>query len=204
MQMPFILILAAGGSTRMRGGDKLLEPVEGEPLLRRLARLAVETGCPVLVAHDPARAARAAVLEGLALRIVAVPDAAVGMSASLRAGVRAAMDLTNVPDAGLMILPADMPDIALEDLAGIAAAFRAAPDRIWRGVAATGQQGHPAIFPADLWPALLASSGDQGGIAVLRASAERIAPFALPGLAAVTDLDTPEDWVDWRARNPGR
>jgi CTP:molybdopterin cytidylyltransferase MocA len=204
MQMPLILILAAGGSTRMRGADKLMEPVEGEPLLRRLARQAVQTGCPVLVAHDPARATRAAALEGLALRVVPVPDAAQGMSASLRAGVRAAMERTNAPEAGLMILPADMPEITLDDLAGITAAFRAAPDRILRGVAETGQQGHPAIFPADLWPALLATSGDQGGIAVLRAHPDRIMPFGLPGFAAVTDLDTPEDWAVWRARNPGR
>ena len=32
-----ILILAAGQSSRMRGRDKLLEPVDGVPKLRRLA-----------------------------------------------------------------------------------------------------------------------------------------------------------------------
>ena len=32
-----LVLLGAGGSTRMRGGDKLLEPVEGAPLIRRQA-----------------------------------------------------------------------------------------------------------------------------------------------------------------------
>ena len=35
-----ILLLAAGSSSRMRGGDKLIEPVAGEPLLTRIARAA--------------------------------------------------------------------------------------------------------------------------------------------------------------------
>ena len=41
----FILIPAAGGSTRMRGRDKLLEDVGGTPLLARQVRVALSTGC---------------------------------------------------------------------------------------------------------------------------------------------------------------
>ncbi len=39
-----ILILAAGASTRMRGRDKLMEPVEGRPLIRRQAEMARAAG----------------------------------------------------------------------------------------------------------------------------------------------------------------
>lgn len=192
-----ILILAAGASTRMRGADKLLQDVDGEPILRRQARIAGETGCTVIVTLPVDRPARSAALAGLHLRQVLVPDAATGMSASLRRGIAA---LVPTPQGGVMILPADMPGFATADLAAMIAAFDAAPDRMWRGMAANGQPGHPAIFPADLWPALAAATGDQGGIGVIRAHPGRVSLFALRGDAAITDLDTPEDWAAWRSR----
>lgn len=195
-----VLILAAGASSRMRGEDKLLQPVGAETLLRRTARVAAATGCPVLVSLPPDRPARAAALEGLAVRPLPVADAASGMSASLRAGVAAARLMVTQSVAGLMILPADMPEFTTAALAGMIAAFREEPDLIWRGVAENGQQGHPAIFPRDLWPDLAKVEGDQGGIGLIRAHPGRVMPYALPGAMASTDLDTPEDWAAWRAR----
>jgi len=44
-----ILILAAGASSRMRGTDKLLEQVGGQPLIAHVAAVALATGCPVSV-----------------------------------------------------------------------------------------------------------------------------------------------------------
>ncbi|WP_370741664.1 NTP transferase domain-containing protein, partial [Pseudooceanicola lipolyticus] len=46
-----ILLLAAGQSARMRGRDKLMERVEGRPLIRRQADIArAATSGPVIVA----------------------------------------------------------------------------------------------------------------------------------------------------------
>lgn len=45
-----ILILAAGASRRMCGQDKLLQVVDGMPLLRRQVLMAQATGHPVCVA----------------------------------------------------------------------------------------------------------------------------------------------------------
>ncbi|PZQ99668.1 MAG: CTP--molybdopterin cytidylyltransferase [Cereibacter sphaeroides] len=197
MTRPAILIPAAGGSSRMRGGDKLMELVEGEPMIRRQARIAAETGCPVFVTLAPDRPLREAALAGLDLLKVAVPDATTGMSASLRRGVATASALPDCP--GVMILPADMPEFTTDILSAMSEAFLAQPDRILRG-ASGDQPGHPAIFPADLWPELLQISGDQGGISVIRAHPERVVLIALPDRVAITDLDTPEDWAAWRSR----
>ncbi len=183
----------------MRGADKLLEDVDGEPMLRRQARIACKTGCPVLVALPPDRPARLAALTGLDVQTVAVPDAAVGMSASMRRGVAAISAHPGADVTGLMILPADMPGFTANDLSAMIRAFDMQPENIWRGAAQSGQPGHPAIFPPDLWPALAAVTGDQGGIGVIRVNPDRISLFPFPGTAAVTDLDTPEDWVAWRA-----
>ena len=108
---PEILILAAGSSSRMRGADKLLEEIEGDPLLTRSARVALATGCPVTVTLPPDRPARLAALQGLAVTPIIVTDAARGMAASLIAGLRALPAASPV----LMVL-ADLPDLTTEDL----------------------------------------------------------------------------------------
>jgi CTP:molybdopterin cytidylyltransferase MocA len=99
-----------------------------------------------------------------------------------------------------MILPADMPELTAEALTTVIASFEAVPDRIVRARSASGQPGHPAIFPRSLWPELSAISGDTGGVSVIRAHPERVTFVNLPGDMATLDLDTPEEWQAWRAR----
>lgn len=194
-----ILILAAGASSRMRGTDKLTQTVEGQPLLRRVAEVALATGSAVTVTLPPDAAARKAALDGLNLKTVSVPDAAQGMSRSIIRGIQV-LDPVAGPQDGLMILPADMPAFTTPALSGMIAAFRADPTRILRGGTADGHPGHPAIFPRDLWPALAKVTGDEGGRSVLQQEKGRVRMIPLPGPMAVLDLDTPEDWAAWRAR----
>ncbi len=193
-----VLLLGAGSSSRMRGADKLLQQVDGEPVLRRQARAAQAATPLVLVALPAADTARRAALDGLGVTCVAVPDAAEGMAASIRAGVGALPRET----PGVAILPADMPDITADDLATVLAAFAADPDRILRGAASDGRAGHPVVFPARLFGRLMALGGDAGAREVLRAEEVRLCP--LPAEHALTDLDTPEDWAAWRAARQAR
>ncbi len=193
-----ILLLAAGSSSRMRGADKMLEPVAGEPVLRRQARTALGAAGPVLVAVPPGRPPRMQALEGLDVIRVEVADADAGMAASIRAGVAALP--THV--SGVAILPADMPEITGDDLRLIGAAFcKAGMTQIVRATAQDGKPGHPVVFPMRLFPALLALRGDMGARPVL--DGEDIVNVPLPAQHALTDLDTPEDWAAWRARQSG-
>jgi molybdenum cofactor cytidylyltransferase len=192
-----VLILAAGASSRMRGADKLVQPVGPLPLLRHIAGLALATGSPVTVTLPPGAEARAAALAGLDLRILRVPDAAQGMSRSLEAGV-AALAPEAGPDDGLMILPADMPAFTTSALSDLIARFLFDPGLILRGGTGDGRAGHPVIFPRDLWPALAALSGDEGGRSVLLQQKGRVRVIPLPGPMAILDLDTPEDWAAWQ------
>lgn len=191
MTLPLILILAAGAATRMRGGDKLLEPVAGQPQLARIAGAALATGAPVRVALPPDRPARNAALIGLAVQRVPVADAAEGMAASIRAGLAGWQ-------GAVMILPADMPELTAPMLRQMIAAHQVTPEAILRG-ASGDAPGHPVIFPADLLPALRQLHGDAGARSVIAGAASRLRLIALPGRAALTDLDTPEDWAAWRA-----
>ncbi len=177
----------------MRGGDKLLERVDGQPQIARVVAAAVATGLPVLVALDPARPARISALEGLAFQSVPVPDAASGMAASLRRGLAVA------PPGAVLVHLADLPDIGTEDLNRMITEHHVTPDLILRATDDSGRPGHPVLFPGWARPALADITGDRGARDLLQAEAGRQRSVALPGLRATTDLDTPEDWAEWRA-----
>lgn len=186
-------ILAAGSAARMRGADKLLEPVAGEPVLRRLARAAAAAGGPVAVTLRDPDPLRAAALAGLAVTLLPVPDAAEGMAASVRAATRWAAGLGA---GGLMLCPADLPELGPADFAALAAAFDPAGPPL-RATDSAGAPGHPVLVPARLFPALAAVAGEAGARAVLAAHPPR--PVPRPHRGPTLDLDTPEAWASWRA-----
>ncbi|WP_407493568.1 NTP transferase domain-containing protein [Pseudooceanicola sp. MF1-13] len=187
-----ILLLAAGASSRMRGGDKLMEQVDSAPLIATMARRALPVA-PTVIAVPSLTHPRAAALAALGVTLIPVPDADQGMSASIRAGIAA------LPaDSAAMILPADMPEITTRDLITMAQAFAEAPDQIHRATTADGTPGHPVIFPAHMLKDLAKLTGDQGARTLLKTAP--ITKVPLPGSHATTDLDTPEAWAAWRSR----
>lgn len=180
----------------MRGADKLLEPVDGQPLLRRQAVIAQSLGWPVHVALPPRPHPRYAVLEDLDLALLPVDSASEGMGGTLRGAIEALPEKTG----SVLLLLADLPDITGEDLARIAAAQDAHPEAaILRGATSAGAPGHPILFRTETHPAFAKLSGDDGGKAVIAAFSDRVHLVPLPDDRARSDLDTPEDWQRWRA-----
>lgn len=195
MSRTHILILAAGASSRMAPLDKLTETIDGEPLLHRTVRMALATGATVTVVLPPDRPDREAALAGLDARTVVAEDARLGMSASLRAGLKAVGDSSEA----IMILPADMAALTTDDLTQLIAMADLTPGQILRGTAMDGREGHPVVFPATLIPALRAMTGDEGGRSVLKDNRHLVRLVPLPADNALLDLDTPEDWAAFRA-----
>ncbi|MEY8838401.1 NTP transferase domain-containing protein [Cribrihabitans sp. XS_ASV171] len=189
-----IILLAAGRSSRMGGADKLLQDIDGVPLLRRAALIALGAG-PVRVAVPPLPHPRYAALAGLEVGIVPVPDADEGMNASLR---RAIADLPRDTQAAMVLL-ADLPDLTTEDLTTVMHAVDpGSATRIWRGATEEGAPGHPVVFHSALFPELLALEGDSGAQSVVTRNADAMQLINLPGQRARLDLDTPEAWANWR------
>lgn len=191
---PLIAIPAAGASKRMRGTDKLLEPIGGVALLRRQALAALTTGCPVVVTIPGGDTARAKALEGLALQIERVPDPTLGMSVSLR---QAAHLLA--PGQSLGILLPDVPGIETAEIAAILAAFRKTGEaRVTRACdAETQTPGTPLFLPHDIALRLRTLENEDSGRAILKGTEIHLVPF--PDDRAIRDLDTPEAWAEWRA-----
>lgn len=188
-----ILILAAGESRRMRGRDKLAEPVGGVALLRRQALAALTLGEPVFVALPGPGHDRAQHIADLDVTPLIVPEAAEGLAGTLRGAV------AQLPEcAAFLVVLADLPLIGEGEMRAVIARRGAAPEaRIWRGTTEDGRPGHPILFDARLRPEFTAISGDTGGEAIVRA--HPVATVVLPGDAARRDLDTPEDWDAFRA-----
>lgn len=190
-----ILILAAGQSRRMRGADKMLELVDGEPLIHRQARIALATGLPVWVTLPPDQPLRAAAVAGLPVTAVVVERAGLGISQSIIAGNAA------IPaDHGILLWLADLPEVETADLQQVIAAARTSPSAIVRATTKDGNPGHPVFIPAFRRVELIRLSGDDGAREMLRRHAAETVFVRLPGDRALTDLDTPEDWAIWRAR----
>ncbi|AHD01028.1 nucleotidyltransferase family protein [Leisingera methylohalidivorans] len=187
-----ILLLAAGASSRMEGRDKLMEDVDGLPLLALMCRRAALTGLPVFVTLPSSTHPRAAAI-GSAIP-VPVPGADEGMAASIRCGVAALP-----PEAeAVMLLPADMPEVETQDMLHLAAHFPGDGNPVLRATSEDGTQGHPVLFPRRCFAALKTLSGDQGARSILTSEPLQMVP--LPENHALTDLDTPADWAEWRSR----
>ncbi|WP_371153489.1 NTP transferase domain-containing protein [Jannaschia sp. 2305UL9-9] len=189
---PAIVILAAGASSRMRGDDKLLQPVAGTPLILRVVRMACAACADVTVVLPKGDTSRRAWLGDTPARLIEVE--AREMSASLRAGVAAC-----TADA-MMVVLADMPEVTGDDLWTLITAWRNSTAGILRATGADGTPGQPVIFARSLFAALQDLTGDEGARRLLRD--HEVTHVPLPARDALTDLDTPEDWADWRAANP--
>ena len=178
----------------MRGGDKLLETVEGQPLLRRQAIAATATGCAVVVTLPPGASARRACLEDVPVALLDVPDHAEGMAASLR---RAAALL--VAGQAMAVLLPDVPGITAGDVIDVLERFRSlGGERVVRGGSASSDSpGTPLFLPHRVALRFLDLKGDDGGRQAIAGEALEIIRFADD--RAVRDLDTPEDWAAWRA-----
>jgi molybdenum cofactor cytidylyltransferase len=190
-----ILILAAGQSRRMRGADKMLELVAGDVLIRHQVLKAISTGLPVWVALPPDRPLRGLALQGLDATRIEVADAALGLSYSIKAG-NAAVPL----DYALILWLADLPEIETSDLQMLVHAANAAQDRIVRATTDAGKPGHPVLIPAAFRAELNELTGDNGARKMLNRRQDSTVFVPLPGNRALTDLDTPEDWAQWRSR----
>ncbi len=173
---PLLAILGAGRATRF-GADKLGAMLAGKPLALHALAAAQATGLPLVwIAGDPSPTYLPADLE-----ILNNPDAATGLATSVGFAAGIAHD-RGYP--ALLIHLADMPCVGAALLARLAASLAPAAC-----AHPGGRPGVPALFPARLYPDLIAVSGDRGAGPLLA---------QLPGLtllhpdaAELLDVDTP-------------
>ena len=179
------VILAAGNASRF-GGNKLLAEYRGKALIRWACE-AVPTDRvgPVCVVTQYADAASVAVEYGFAVIRNEHPE--LGISRSVALGTSALMDRCK----GILFLTADQPLLRRKTVAALADRFSRDPTRIVVPTAG-GRRGSPCVFPATLFPELLALAGDRGGSQVIRKRPELVTEVSVPE-EELADVDTLED-----------
>jgi molybdenum cofactor cytidylyltransferase len=181
-----VIVLAAGSSQRL-GQAKALIEVEGETLVHRALRLALDTqpdDCIVVSGTDEARVANA--VSDLACRNVICADARLGLAASLKCGLLA---LDPSCQAALIVLT-DQPRISSAHLRLLCSRWYMQPEfAIASGYADT--LGVPAMLPRTWFSPLMENDSDQGARDLLRARPDQVQVVPAPELGF--DIDTPGD-----------
>lgn len=171
------VILAAGASRRL-GNPKQLVLINGERLLERAVRVAVEAGCKPLVILGFQAAEIAAQCSLRNAEIILNPDWEQGMGTSIRAGIQAAQG-----SGAAIVMTCDQPAVTAHHLKALIAAA-ANGEIVASGYA--GRPGVPAYFPESCFPPLLELNEDTGARDLLRDART----VNLPN--GQMDVDTPE------------
>jgi molybdenum cofactor cytidylyltransferase len=173
----------------MGGGNKLLLPVGGVPLVRRVARVLLRAGLrPVVVVAGAGADALGDALKGLPVRLVENPRHPEGMGTSVSAGVAA----LGPEVAAVAVTVADLPRLRERDVRSVAEALAGSE----RGIAVPvweGRRGHPVFFDLGRYRELLEGlEGDEGARGILRARPADVLEVAVTHPGGFEDLDTPE------------
>lgn len=183
------VILAAGLSRRMGRENKLLLPLEGEPLLRRMVRSALDSVCRkvmVVIGHE-AEAVRHA-LHGLDVEFVLNPDYREGLGASVRHAALAVPD-----DAPVIMCLGDMPRVGAGVLDKLIAAYDPDAGVLACQAAFEGKRGNPVLFGPELLPELRCLRGDEGARSLLGRHADAVVQVEVGDPGVLFDIDTPLD-----------
>jgi len=184
-----VLLLAAGRSTRMRGTNKLLLDIAGEPLLRRSARLWMDGGHDVLVVTGADDRAPRAALAGLPVRFCMNPAAIDGQQGSVMAG----LDAAGLERRALAIALADQPLLAGEDIAALVDALDGAGGGRIVVPRHDGRRGNPVLLPVGIAQRLRDDPALGPPRRFIDAHPDLVLWMDTDHARYTTDLDTPED-----------
>ena len=192
-----VVILAAGTSTRMAGKHKLTLPLhDGRTVLEHTVEQAAGWHpAQLVVVMQPDISGLPASVAGPPVEVVPNPDYSGGMSTSLRLGVAS---LRQDVEAALILL-GDQPLVEGAIIEALVEAYNRDAKAIT--IPVYGDiPGPPTLFRREVFPELLASTGDEGGRPVVRRDPRRVARVVLPGGAMPPDIDTPEDYNQYLSK----
>jgi molybdenum cofactor cytidylyltransferase len=196
---PVAAVVLAAGESRRFGAPKQLATVDGEAMVVRATRRALESGAQQVLVITGAYADQVqAVLEplrrqaGARLRLVVNEEWATGQSSSLRVAVEALeAEAGGSGFEALLCLPVDQPWLESALLRRLVQAWRAGA-----ALAAPSVEGElrgaPALFDRSFFAALREVEGDKGGRDLLRRHAEQLVALPVDALT-LADIDTPAD-----------
>lgn len=195
---PGLVLLAAGGSTRL-GAPKQLLPYGGIPLLRHATLQALESPCrPIVVVlgHEASRLARE--IADLPVMVTTNSRWASGMASSIQTGLDRLLAVQPAVD-GVVLALCDQPMVTGELLAELVRAARTS-GRSMAACAYGDGCGVPAFFDRSRFDELQSLGGDTGAKSLLRTHAAAVALVPFPG--GTLDVDSRADYARLLASQP--
>ena len=184
-----ILLLAAGQSSRMGGPNKLLIPIDGVPMVARVAtRLLASRARPVVAVIGKDAEAVEAALGKLPVEQVRNPDFAQGLSSSLKRGIAALPEDVE----GVVVCLGDMPLVTGRHIERLIAAFNPLEGRAIVVPTRRGKRGNPVLWARRFFPEIGALAGDVGARHLIGEYAELVAEVEMDDDAVLVDIDTPD------------
>ena len=194
------IVLAAGRSTRM-GQPKLLLPFEGGSIIRAVVKNVLRSKADEVVVvlgseaprvrREVELAASDADARAYRLKIVENPRFEEGQSTSLTTG------LSSVGGGceGVLVLMGDQPFVDSDIIDALIERFRASGAPV---VIPEYDEGHatPVLFASELFPELMAVTGDKGGREVVAKYLDRALMVRVQSPLAARDVDTWEDYQE--------
>jgi len=181
------------------GRNKLLLEVEGQPLVRRSAQVALRAGLdPVVVVTGHDAKAVSAVLVDLPCRVAFNPKYEAGLHASVAVG---AVCVASKPVTAVVVVLADMPFVTASMVREVVARHRATKAAVVVSRYGDGPSAPPVLFDRRLFGELAAMESG-GGRAIIERHREDVAEVVWPSEAA-QDVDCPDDYASVRAALAG-
>ena len=175
------VVMAAGNAQRF-GENKLAVQLEGKSLaLRALEAVPADRFQRIVVVTQYREVMALGAERGWQVVENRQPD--LGISHTIALGLEHTADC-----AATMFLVADQPLLRPETVAGLVDFWRARPDCI-AALGHGGVRGNPCIFPASVFPELMALTGDRGGSAVIRRHEDLLTLLEVPA-EELFDVDT--------------
>jgi molybdenum cofactor cytidylyltransferase len=188
------VILAAGQSRRMGEPKAALPTAAGESFLERAAHTLHAAGCRrVLVVVNAAASARAEPNRGterLDLEIVVNADANSEQIDSLRLALQRLDESTDA----VLVLPVDLPLIAVETAVAVVSAFREQSGPVVVP-AHGGVAGHPILLGRELFAEIAHGVWEEGMRSFLLAHVNLVRMVNVDDPGILIDIDTRDDYV---------
>ena len=185
-----IILLAAGASKRL-GKPKQLLQFQNETLLKRSAKIALDSHCHPVIVVLGANAEKLRVeIEAFDVEIVENADWEHGMGTSIQIGIKRFSE--NYPNAsGVVVMVCDQPFVSADLIEQLVKSFRQTSAPII--ASSYGETiGVPALFSRQIFPELMLLEADNGAKKIIYKHRKNVVMIAFE--AGATDVDTEQDY----------
>ena len=180
---PLGCVIMASGEGKRFGGNKLMAPFHGKPMIQWTleATEGIFAQRVVVTRHE---------VVALLCKNLGIP--AVLHSEPFRSDtVRLGMTAMDANLTGCFFCPGDQPLLKWDTVAALALCAKNSPLSIWR-TAHENTPGSPVCFPAEFFDSLCHLPQGQGGNAIIRQHPEQVSYLDVPDGRELLDVDTPD------------